>query len=81
MTRVYFTAENPLTRGELWYIREPRLFSVANNQTIDLLPELHVEVCTLAADLLNDIDVGETQRSDRAYEQQYLTIERTGKIQ
>lgn len=52
----------------LWYIREPLPFAYtqtfANDQPLELAPEVHIEVCLLAAELLNNLDVDELERSD-----------------
>lgn len=58
----------PVT-AEIWYIRKPDKFyfdkddvNSVNTHSLELPDEYHVEVCALAAKLINDIDVGEQER-------------------
>lgn len=84
---VYFTADlNAINGGselfKLWYIAQPREFLFAPTQSQLALPlqipsEYHFEVCTMAAEILNDIDVNELERSTNASQQQ-LPIEALG---
>lgn len=57
---VHFTGDSD-ARAKVAYIREPRVFGI-NNRTLELPEETHVEIATLAAAILNDIDVGERER-------------------
>lgn len=56
--------------AEFWYIKKPTPFSFDPNQLnvieknvpLSLPREYHIDVCTMAAKIINDIDVGETER-------------------
>lgn len=57
--------------AKLWYIRVPKLFhydvtNTDNNVPLSLPREYHPEICALAAELLNDLDVGEMEKGDIA---------------
>lgn len=85
----YFTArtikampgDTPLFK--LWYIKEPAVWnfdqaglSPLNNVSLEFPSEFHVELITMAAEILNDIDVGEQERGGVA--QGRLTLEGVG---
>lgn len=59
MNRVHFTGDSD-ARAKIAYVKEPREFTRAN--PLELPAETHVEICTLAAAIINDMDVGERER-------------------
>jgi hypothetical protein len=58
---------NSTDSGTFYYLQEPRQFfwddTGLNNVTLALPPEYHLEVCCLAAEMLNNLDKMETERS------------------
>ena len=79
-----FPAATPSTLCEVSYIAKPQTFFYIPNQLgitpLALPAEYHVEVAMLAAELCNNIDVGETERAEVAFDQpgQHLTFDRVG---
>lgn len=66
--------------ADLWYIPEPVSFNyVDGDRTADVvlvLPEeYHPEICALAAELLNDLDVNEMGRGEPVYQNQQISLE------
>jgi hypothetical protein len=83
----YFIATNSTVndRYKLWYIQEPNVFNYAPNPGFGNLSigvplqfpsEYHPEILSLAAEMLNDIDVGEMQRGEIS--ENKLTLESVG---
>lgn len=64
----------------LTYIRYPAVFSLDNNQTLELSDETHLEVAALASELINTIDVLEYERGLALPPESgaRLTLDRTG---
>jgi len=68
-------------RLDLLWIREPDTFVYdddddGNNVPLSLPAEYHHEVCVMAAELINIIDVGEMQRGMAVYQNQTLTLDK-----
>jgi hypothetical protein len=72
-------------RAKLWYIAYPKIYNhvftgeAGTNQNLELPNEYHFEICALAAELINDMDVNELERGQIAYQNQRLTIEGVGR--
>lgn len=84
-------ATTPLAPGtfppwaRLWYVVEPPRFSFdplndTNWQGLSVPREYQMDIVVLAAEILNDIDVLELERSQVAYQNQKTTIEGVTKI-
>lgn len=72
----FFDKQASTQRAKMWYIRQPATFSLS--QALELPAEYHIEVATLAAQMLNDMDADERERGMPAGENQPLSIEATG---
>lgn len=74
---LYFTNSSGEV-ADLWFISYPPQF-VYNNSPSDvglsLSPEYHFEIAALAAEIINDIDVGEMERGNVGAENQRLNLE------
>ena len=91
--RIFFTEDTlglfPLTlkTARVTYIAYPPAFTFTGNPATDIalsLPqEYHLEVCAMAAEFANDIDVGEEERGEHAdYRQgQKVTIGTAGGVE
>ena len=67
------------SHATLWFIAEPPPFDFGDIARSLWLPEeCHIEVVTLAAELLNDMDVGERERGEAVFENQRLTLQGVG---
>lgn len=77
-TQIYFNAVLPGSRIDIWYIKQPETFNVDYVLPIDVpleLPaEFHPEIASLAAEMLNDIDVNERERGDITFQNQKLNL-------
>ena len=63
----YLNFNGPATAvAELTYIKMP--IPLLNGKTFETAEESHVEIVAIAAEMLNDIDVGEEQRGERGEE-------------
>lgn len=69
---VYWSRPSGYEKAILTYIRKPAYFSVIRNdntrQPLELPAEYHIEVATIAAELLNDIDTLEQEREQLSQE-------------
>lgn len=80
------TETRPIQTCNVLYIKVPPLFNYQatglNSVNLSVPNEYHLEVALLAAELANNIDVGERDRGDTAIEQmgQKLTLEKAGLI-
>lgn len=79
-TLIYNNAD---AHAQIWYIMTPVKFNFdprdpLNNVPLSVPDEYHTKICSIAADLLNDKDVGELERGDTVYQNQRLTIEGIG---
>ena len=81
-TKLYFTKGNDDARAKLWFITTPKDFVSDNGLTagepLQLPSENHIEVALLAAEILNGMDVGETDRSDVGTGNQRVILEKAG---
>ena len=86
---LYFQGDmtGAIPQAKMWYVAYTMPFSFstggfATNVPLQLPAEYHIEVVTLAAEILNDIDVKEEDRGDVAIEQigQRINIEETGTV-
>ena len=84
-TKIHFNSSNADLRADLWYIKTPSTFNyIEGNEAVstsqELPSECHIEVCAIAAEILNDMDVNEILRGDIAIPQmgQRLKIETGG---
>lgn len=83
--QIFFNSD-PQRPGDTWarlvYLQEPEEFVYGDPNQNDfglMLPaEYHFEVCVLAADMLNDIDVDEQERSEPIYQNQFNVINEVG---
>ena len=66
--------------GTLYYIREPEPFFLDNSRqvTLELPIEYHFEVCCLTAEMMNNLDKYETERSAAMSRDSALTFEGLG---
>lgn len=75
---LYFTGPDTAS-AVLYYIAFPRPFTFDNGTLVgvplQVSSEYHTEIAMLAAELLNDMDVGEQFRGDAVYQNQRLTLE------
>jgi hypothetical protein len=90
----YITVPNPAYQTQLiynninaiadfWFIKTPPLFvfdaiNILNTVPLSVPQEYHPQICSIAAEILNDIDVGEGERGDVVFQNQRLTIEGVG---
>ena len=84
-TKIRFTKGSSGNRAILWYIAYPKTYfwdvlqaGSVNIQNLELPEEYHIEVCTLAAEIINDMDVGELERGAIAFQNQRLNLEKVG---
>ncbi|KKN79175.1 hypothetical protein LCGC14_0341920 [marine sediment metagenome] len=81
-TKIRFIKQLQESHATLWFIAEPPLFAyttgIGQSRSLWLPEECHIEVATLAAELLNDYDVGERERGEAVFENQRLTLTGVG---
>lgn len=79
---IEFTKPTANSNASIWYVRYPHRFqwdpTGTTNFDLELPKEYHIEVCSLAAEMLNDIDVLEQERSNRMFQNEYVPIEKAG---
>lgn len=76
---IYFDDNNGQNLAEIWFIRQPAPFLFnplpgTVNVPLEVAPEYHFSICAMAAEILSDIDVGETERSEAKGDNQRLTF-------
>lgn len=83
-TQIRFTKGNSENRAKIWYIANPLdyYWDVEDptnplNHGLEIADEYHIEVCATAAEIINDMDVGELERGEIAFQNQRLSIEKT----
>lgn len=76
---LYFSSKTSEEVANLWFISYPPKFIYENKPNTDVglsLPdEYHFDIVTLAAEIINDIDVGEIERGQFIPENQRLNLE------
>lgn len=81
-SRLLFTAPSVNAVASLWFICQPIRFAWdkdgLSNYGLELPAEFHIEVCSLAAEKLNDLDVLEIERSGRVFQNEFVTMESAG---
>lgn len=87
VTKIYFTGSPgpAIPHVRLLFIRKPATVGAwvpptplgggGYYQNLEVPAEYHFEACTLTAELLNDIDVGERERSERLFQNQFIPIQ------
>lgn len=82
VTKLLWNATPLFSKADIWYIKEPTFnYDEANanlDGALELPPEYHPEVCFMAAEMLNDIDVAEMERGEVAFQNQKLNANMTG---
>ena len=83
-SELYFTGPDT-TRAKLVYIRYPSDFvwdpiTPTNDAQLSVPQEYHFGIATMAAEILNDMDIGERERSQVSFQNQMSTIEGLGKV-
>lgn len=71
------------TLAKLRYIAYPATFqyyAVATQTGLSLPSEYHPEICALAAEILNDMDVGEQERGEPVFQNQRLSMRSIGEV-
>jgi hypothetical protein len=72
---------NDMFYGDFYYLKRPPEFNAVSRpkvyETLTLPPEYHLEICCLAAELINDLDVNEQDRGEPVYQNQRLTLKDT----
>jgi hypothetical protein len=72
------------THADVWFICEPLRFSwdvtTKLGTPLQIASEYHIEVCTLAAEMINDLDIGENERSQPQFQNEQIQLDKVGNI-